>query len=368
MARFRGVGFGIVGTGVIAEFHAQAMRDMRGGRLVGLFSRQGGDRAQTLAQQYDVPLYVGNYAAFLAHPGLAVVTIATPSGAHLEPAVTAAQAGKQVICEKPLEVTLERCDQMIATCQRAQVRLAGIFPSRTRAVVRTIKQALTAQRFGRLTVCNALIPWHRSQAYYDSGAWRGTWRLDGGGALMNQSIHTIDLLQWFTGPITDVHAFAGNLIHERIEVEDTAVAVVKYQSGAMGTIVGSTAMWPGNALEIRLVGERGAVWLRGSDLMQWEFADQHPSDTRIRRQFAAVPAAAPQGGATDPRAISAEGHRLQFENFVRSWRGQEPLLVDGSEARKAVEIILGIYASALSGKTVSLPLAKTPQRHAFSRV
>jgi UDP-N-acetyl-2-amino-2-deoxyglucuronate dehydrogenase len=368
MARCRGVGFGIVGTGVIAAFHAQAMRDMRGGRLVGLFSRQGGDQAQALAQQYDVPLYVGNYAAFLAHRGLAVVTIATPSGAHLEPAVAAAQAGKHVICEKPLEVTLERCDQMIAACQHAHVQLAGIFPSRTRAAVQVIKQALTAQRLGRLTVCNALIPWHRTQAYYDSGDWRGTWALDGGGALMNQSIHTIDLLQWLAGPITEVHAFAGNLIHERIEVEDTAIAVVKYRSGAMGTIVGSTAMWPGSAVEIRLAGENGAVWLRGSDLMQWEFADQHPSDRRIRRQFAAAPARALQGGATDPRAISSEGHRRQFENFVRGLRGQEPLLVDGPEARKAVEIILGIYASALAGKTVSLPLTKTPQRHDFPRV
>jgi predicted dehydrogenase len=367
MARFRGLGFGIVGTGVIAEFHAQAMRDMRGGRLVGLFSRQGGDKAQALAQQYDVPLYVGDYAAFLAHPGLAVVTIATPSGAHLEPTVAAAQAGKHVICEKPLEVTLERCDQMIAACQQARVQLAGIFPSRTRAAVQVIKQALTAQRFGRLTVCNALIPWYRSQAYYDSAGWRGTWALDGGGALMNQSIHTIDLLQWFAGPIVELHAFAGNLLHERIEVEDTAVAVVQYRSGAMGTIVGSTAMWPGNALEIRLAGEHGAVWLRGSDLMQWEFADRHASDARIRRRFAAAPVGAPQGGATDPRAISSEGHRQQFENFVRGLRGQEPLLVDGVEARKAVEIILGIYASALAGKTVRLPLAKTPPRHAFPR-
>jgi hypothetical protein len=126
MARLRGIGFGIVGTGVIARFHAQAICDMRGGRLVGLFSRQGGDKAQALAQQYNVPLYVGNYAAFLTQPGLAVVTIATPSGAHLEPAVVAAQAGKHVICEKPLEVTLERCDQMIAACQRAQVWLAGV--------------------------------------------------------------------------------------------------------------------------------------------------------------------------------------------------------------------------------------------------
>jgi predicted dehydrogenase len=350
---------------MIAEFHAQAIRDMRGGRLVCLFSRRGGDKAQALAQQYDVPLYVEDYGAFLAHPGLQVVTIATPSGAHLEPTVAAAQAGKHVICEKPLEVTLERCDQMIAACRQAQVLLGGIFPSRTGAAVQAVKQAVTAQRFGKLTVCSALIPWYRSQAYYDSGEWRGTWALDGGGALMNQSIHTIDVLQWCVGPIAKVHALAGNLSHERIEVEDTAVAVVHYRSGALGTIVGSTAMWPGNALEIRLAGEKGSVWLRGSDIMQWDFMTPHRTDARIRARLAPALAGVPPSGAADPRAISAAGHRRQFENFVSAMRGQVPLLVDGPEARKAVEIILAIYASALSGKTVALPLSRTPRRGAF---
>jgi predicted dehydrogenase len=364
MARARGIGFGIVGPGVIAAFHAQAIRDMRGGRLLCLFSRQGGDQARALAQQYGVRLYVGDYAAFLAHPGLQVVTIATPSGAHLEPTVAAAQAGLHVLCEKPLEVTLERCDQMIVACRQAQVLLGGIFPSRTRAAVQAIKHAVDAARFGRLTVCNAVIPWYRTQAYYDSGGWRGTWALDGGGALMNQSIHTIDLLQWLAGPIVELHAFAGNLLHARIEVEDTAVAVVKYHSGALGTITGSTAMWPGHAVEVRLGGERGAVWLRGSDLMQWEFAESHPTDARIRRRFA--PTQSPSGGAADPRAISSAGHRQQFENFVGSLYGTETLLVDGTEARKAVEIILAIYASAQSGSTVSLPLQTTPRLQDFS--
>jgi UDP-N-acetyl-2-amino-2-deoxyglucuronate dehydrogenase len=360
MASARGFGFGIVGLGMIAEFHGRAIQAMRGGRLAGAFSRRGGDQARALAQQYGMPLYVGDYDAFLNHPGLDIVTIATPSGAHLEPVVAAATAGKHVICEKPLEITLERCDRMIAACNQHQVQLGGIFPSRTGAAVQTIKQAIEAQRFGRLTVCNAAIPWYRAQAYYDSGGWRGTWALDGGGALMNQSIHTIDLLQWFAGPIAELHAFAGNLIHQRIEVEDTAVAIVKYGSGALGTITGSTAMWPGQALEIHLAGENGSVRLRGSDIVQWDFADQQSSDARIRRRFAPAPQQAQKGGAADPQAISFEGHRKQFENFVRCLRGKDTLLVDGPEARKAVEIILGIYASARSGKTVTLPLQKTP--------
>ena len=367
MASSRGFGFGIVGLGVIAEFHAQAIQAMRGGRLVCMFSQSGGDKAQALAQQCDVPLYVGDYDAFLHHPGLDIVTIATPSGAHLEPVVAAAKAEKHILCEKPLEITLERCDRMIAVCQQAGVLLSGIFPSRTHAAAQAIKQAVDDKRFGQLTVCHAMIPWHRSQAYYDSGGWRGTWALDGGGALMNQSIHSIDLLQWFAGPVQDLHAFAGNLIHERIEVEDPAVAIVTYASGALGTITGATAMWPGQAVDIRLAGAKGSVGLRGCDIVQWEFADPKPTDARIRRHCAPAAERLQPGGAADPRAISFTPHQKQFENVVRCLRGKDRLLVDGPEARKAVEIILGVYASALSGKTVTLPLKRTPKRQAFPR-
>ena len=252
MASSRSFGFGIVGLGVIADFHARAIQDMRGGHLACLFSNSGGNNAKALARRCGVELYAGDYDAFLQHPDLDVVVIATPSGVHLEPVVAAAKAGKHVVCEKPLEITLERCSQMIRACKRAGVQLGGIFQSRTGAAVQAIKRALDAGRFGKLTVCNAIIPWHRTQAYYDSGAWRGTWELDGGGALMNQSIHTIDLLQWLAGPIRSVHALAGNLAHKRIDVEDTAVAVVRYKSGALGTIIGSTAVWRAGPMRFTL--------------------------------------------------------------------------------------------------------------------
>jgi UDP-N-acetyl-2-amino-2-deoxyglucuronate dehydrogenase len=269
------------------------------------------------------------------------------------------------LCEKPLEITLERCDEMIAVCQQQQVQLGCIFQHRTSTAVQVIKQAVEAQRFGTLTVCHALIPWYRTQAYYDSGAWRGTWALDGGGALMNQGIHTIDLLQWLAGPVKAVHAFAGTLAHARIEVEDTAVAIVQFQSGALGTIVGTTTIWPGYPLEVHIAGNRGSAALCGSQLAHWQFVETQPTDARRRRRLA--PGATPMaGGAASPRPTSSDGHRQQCENFVRSLRGTEPLLVDGQEARKAVEIILALYASALSGKTVILPLSATPPRHAFS--
>lgn len=367
MASPRSLGFGVVGLGVIADFHARAVQDMHGGHLACLFSNSGSSDAKKLARRCGVDLYVGDYDAFLKHPGLDVVVIATPSGAHLEPVIAAAKAGKHVICEKPLEITLERCSQMIRACKRAGVQLGGIFQSRTEEAAQAIKKALDAGRFGKLTVCNAIIPWHRSQAYYDSGAWRGTWELDGGGALMNQSIHTIDLLQWLAGPVRSVHALAGNLAHKRIAVEDTAVAVVRFKSGALGTVMGSTAVWPGWPNEIHIVGTGGSACLRGGKLVHWEFVDKKPTDARIRRTLGPNSQTPSGWGAGSAISIGTEGHQLQFENFVRHLRGKTPLLVDGTEARKAVEIILGIYASALSGETVNLPLKRTPERHAFGK-
>src|SRR5262249_2087407 len=151
---------------------------------------------------------------------------------------------KHVVCEKPLEITLERCDKMIAACKKAKVKLGGVFPSRTGEAAQTIKAAVDAGRFGKPTGCNALTPRWRTQQYYYSGGWRGTWELDGGGALMNQSIHTIDLLQWIAGPIKELSSYAACLAHKRIDVEDAAAAAVKFKSGAVGAIIGTTAMYP----------------------------------------------------------------------------------------------------------------------------
>lgn len=367
MAATGGYGFGIVGLGMIAEFHAKAIQAMEGGHLACAYSRNGGEKAEKFASAFGVRVYTGDFEPFLRDPRLQVVAIATPSGAHLEPAAAAASAKRHVLCEKPLDVTLERCDRMIAACKRNRVLLGGIFPSRTGGAVNALKQALNAKRCGRLTVCNALIPWHRPQSYYDSVAWRGTWKLDGGGALMNQSIHTLDLLQWLAGPVKELSAYAGCQIHQRIEVEDAAVAAVKYKSGALGIIAGSTAMWPGNAAEIHISGEKGSAWLRGGNLIQWQFDPEAPGDAEVRERFKPAPEGPAKGGASDPRAISFTGHQRQFENFVRCLDGKEKLLVDGAEARKAVEIILAMYASALARKAVKFPLQRTPKLKKFSK-
>lgn len=356
----RSLGFGIVGLGTIAELHAEAIQAMSNGHLVCAFSYSGSAKAHDIAAQYRVQLYVGDWDAFLRHPGLDIVTVATPSGMHLEAATAAAHAGKHVLCEKPLDVTLERCDRMIQSCEQAGVQLGGIFPYRLGEAVGAVKAALDAGRFGTLAVCNAIVPWYRAQSYYDSADWRGTWALDGGGALMNQSIHTIDLLQWFAGPVTSIVADTANRIHDRIEVEDTAVAMLRYASGALGTVTGSTAMWPGRPVEVHIAGATGSALLRGPSIAHWAFASEQASDDDIRRALSPEAMASNPSAASDPRAVAFENHQRQFENFVRSLQGQEPLFVDGSEARKAVEIILAMYASAASRQPVTLPLSPAP--------
>jgi UDP-N-acetyl-2-amino-2-deoxyglucuronate dehydrogenase len=363
MAQSGGLGFGVVGIGSIADTHARAIRAMDGGHLACIYSRRGGERADALAREHGVRSHT-DYAEFLRHPGLDAVVIATPSGAHMEPAVAAAEAGKHVVSEKPLEVTLERCDAMIAACARKGVLLAGIFQSRTAEAAIAIRAALEEGRLGRPTLCSASVPWFRPQAYYDSADWRGTWALDGGGALMNQAIHTLDLVQWFLGPVREVAAFAGCLAHDRIEVEDAAVAALRFASGALAVFSASTAMWPGSPAEVLLAGTQGTIQLVAGHITQWQLDPERPGDAPLRAALA-PPHEGGKGGASDPKAIGLVGHQRQLEDFARTVASGRAPIVDGVEARKAVEIVLAIYASASEHRPVSLPLGATPRLGPF---
>ncbi|MGC3970845.1 MAG: Gfo/Idh/MocA family oxidoreductase [Pirellulales bacterium] len=202
-------GFGIIGCGMIANFHAKAIGDIKGAKLVACFDNYA-PSAEKLAATYKCKAYT-SLDDMLADPKIDVVTIGTPSGAHMEPAVAAAKAGKHVIVEKPLEITLKRCDAIIEACDKAKVKLAAIYPSRFHDSSREIKRAIDAKRFGKLTMGDAYVKWYRKQEYYDSGKWRGTWELDGGGALMNQAIHSVDLLTWLMGPVVEVRGAMGHL-------------------------------------------------------------------------------------------------------------------------------------------------------------
>lgn len=352
------IGFGIVGVGMISRFHARALADVRGAKLVGCYNRTQSS-ADKFGEEHDCQVYE-SLEAMLDDPQIDAVTIATPSGAHQEPAVAAAKAGKHVIVEKPLEITLKRCDAIINACADNKVLLGTIFPSRFHESARLMKKAVDTNRFGRLTLGDAYVKWYRSQEYYDSGAWRGTWELDGGGALMNQGIHTVDLLQWLMGPVQQIQAQTATLAHKRIEVEDVAVASLKFANGALGVIEATTAAYPGYLKRIEIHGVEGSAVLEEEDITKWDFAKKARSDAAILKQMAASQSTG--GGAADPAAIGHHGHAAQFKDFVKAIRTGNPPAIDGAEGRRAVEIILAIYQSASTGKPVDLPLKRDPRR------
>ncbi len=365
MAKKGGFGFGIVGCGMVANFHAQAIAAMKGGHLECVFSRNR-DNAQKIADRFAGTAYT-DYTSFLAHPGLHIVTVATPSGAHLEPVEKAARAGKQIVCEKPLEITLERVDRMIRICRRNKVMLAGIFPRRFNEATAAFKKAVEAGRLGKLTLADAYIKWYRTQEYYDNGDWRGTWKLDGGGAMMNQSIHTIDLLYYLAGDVSTVCAFADRTLHKRIEVEDIAVVILRFKNGAMGVIEGSTACYSptGNPAEVHLCGSDGSIFMQDNSFRVWDFRRKRALDRKIKETLWAE-SGGRGAGAADPSAIDFVGFQKNFEDVVRALKKGARPLIDGREARKSIEITLAIYQSALAGgKPVTLPLKKTPVRKRF---
>lgn len=344
------IGFGIIGVGMIANFHARAIQDAQGAHLVGCSSRRA-EPAQEFASKHDCRAF-DSLEAMLADPEIGAVTICSPSGAHLDPALAAAAAGKHIVVEKPLEVTTERCDHIIDACECAGVRLGAVFQSRFHESSRLMKRAVESGRFGKITLGDAYVKWYRSQEYYDSGAWRGTWNLDGGGALMNQAIHSVDLLLWLMGPVVEVSALTDTLTHERIEVEDVAVANLRFASGALGVIEATTTAYPGSLKRIEISGSNGTAILEEEDIKAWQFADETPEDEQVRSSMAGRTETG--GGAADPAAIGHHGHTALIEEFVNAINENRPTELDGREGRRSVELIRAIYESAKTGKRIRL--------------
>jgi UDP-N-acetyl-2-amino-2-deoxyglucuronate dehydrogenase len=344
-------GFGIIGCGVIAEFHTRAIREIEGARVVATFDVVPGRAAKIAKLAGEDCRVYDDMDRMLADPRVDVICVCTPSGAHRDPSVAAANAGKHVVVEKPLEITLPRCDAIIDASDTNHVRLCAIFPSRFSAANVALKQAIDAGRFGRLTLGDTYVKWWRTQEYYDSSGWRGTWRLDGGGALMNQAIHNVDLIQWLMGDVESIQAMTGRLAHERIEVEDTAVATLRFKNGALGVIEATTSAYPGLLKRTEVHGDRGSARVEQDDITLWDFAEKLSGDEeRVSRKEAL------SGGATDPKDISHVGHRDQLTDFLHAIDSGGSPRVDGRDGRKAVEIIRAIYRSAKTGRPVKLPL------------
>ncbi|EIQ00386.1 putative dehydrogenase [Opitutaceae bacterium TAV1] len=341
------VRFGLIGSGGIAGVHVEALARIPAARLAAIHSPEV-KRARELAEPAGARVCATLDELLAAETGVEAVLIASPSGLHAEGALPSLRAGKHVLCEKPLEITTERVAGMIAEARRSGVLLAGLLPLRCGASARQIRRAIEAGRFGKLTFLSARIKWWREPAYYAGSPWRGTRALDGGGALMNQGIHAVDLLQWLGGPVREVWAFSDRLVHAGIEVEDTLAAGLRFENGALGTIEAATTCYPGLDLSLEISGERGTAILVNDRIECWRFADERPEDEGIRSGEAGGEI---RGGSADPKAISCEGHRQQIAAFCEAIRGSSREgVIDGREAGAAVAIIEAAYRSTASGR------------------
>ena len=338
------LGFGIIGIGAVSPLHLAAIESSPGARLAAVADVTV-ERAKRIGEQRGVPWFA-DYREMLASPDVDVVCVCTPSGLRGEICIAAARAGRHVVSEKPVEVTLAKIDAVIEECGRAGVKLAAIHQIRFAPGVQAVKQAILEGRLGRLVMGDAMVKWFRSQEYYDSAAWRGTWALDGGGALMNQGIHYVDLLQWMMGPVETVFGCVDTLVRD-IEVEDTAAACLKFTNGAVGIIEACTSAYKGVPAKLEIRGDKGVVIVEDGNVTHWQ----------IEGEDCRAPEAVDIGsGASNPMAIGSAGHTVQISDMVCAINENRSPLVDGLEARKPVEIITAVYRSSRTGEAVKLPL------------
>jgi UDP-N-acetyl-2-amino-2-deoxyglucuronate dehydrogenase len=353
--------FGILGCGVIGPHHAKAIAGLESAELVAVADIVP-ELAEELAEEHGCAHYA-SLEELLSGGNLDAVCVCTPSGIHAEGAISALEAGKHVVIEKPVDVTLEAADRLIEVQRATGGRVAVVSQHRFDAATQVVYEALARGEFGRLTSGSADVRWWRSQGYYDSGGWRGTWELDGGGVLINQAIHSIDLLQWLMGQVVEVSAYTGLIAHERIEVEDTAVAVLKFANGALGTIVATTAAYPGLTTRIAVHGDRGSAIIDDDELTYFHAATEGQEGPaygagggenraeEIMERYGEAESG--PGAGADPGSLSM-AHRDQIEDFVEAVRDRREPLVNLEEGRKPLAIIRGIYESARTGGPVRI--------------
>lgn len=327
--------FGIIGCGRIAYKHAEAIKKNEKGNLLYVCDIIE-ERAVDYKNKYDAEEYFIDYHEMLERPDLDVVNICTPSGMHAEMGIAAAKAGKHVIVEKPMALSLKDADDLIKACEENGVKLAVCFQNRFNLPVQKLRKALEEGRFGKLTHGSAVVRWFRPQEYYDQAPWRGTWAMDGG-CLMNQAIHNIDLLQWMMGPVESVFGYTANNFR-KIEAEDVGVAVLEFKNGALGVIEASTTIYPENLEEtLAIFGEKGTVMLGGiavNKIETWKFADSQDENLEMEQQ--------------DVPNVYGFGHDALIEDFIRAVIEDRRPYIDGREGIKSLRIVLGIYHSAVS--------------------
>jgi predicted dehydrogenase len=341
------VGVGIVGTGLSATQHLTALRGVANGRAVAVASSSG-ERARAFAREWGIPRAYGSLAELVADAEVEALHGCTPPDRRLEVARAAAAAGKHVLLEKPMARTVAEADQIVAVCERAGIKLACMFQNRFTPLARSVKAAVDEGRLGRLLLATLSAKWYRTAAYYQETGWRGTAEREGGAVLINQAIHSIDLLRWICGPVRSVEGLTATTLHP-IEMEDVGLALLRFESGALGSIVATTVAYPGFADRLELHGSEGSLVLaQGEGRLEWQLRGQEP---RVEAASSQV-----SRGAQDPAATPSGGHIAQFEDFYAAIRTDRRPSIDGREARAALEIVEAIYRSSRAGRAVGLPL------------
>jgi UDP-N-acetyl-2-amino-2-deoxyglucuronate dehydrogenase len=334
----------LLGCGRISKNHFEAIAKVEGLELVAVADADP-ERARSAGTEWKVPHFT-SYERMLAESDADVVTIATPSGLHTEQGIAAAQAGKHVVMEKPMAISLTGADALVHACDKAGVQLFVVKQNRLNPPVQLLKRAVDRNRFGRIYMASCRVHWARPQEYYDQAPWRGTWEFDGG-AFMNQASHYVDLIQWIMGPVESVMAKTATLAR-RIETEDSGIAILKFRSGALGTIEVTMLAYPRN-LEgsLTVLGEKGSAKVGGTavnKIEHWEFAEYDDDDKLV------------EAANTNPPNVYGLGHQGYYRNVLSVLRGEAKPDTDGRAGRKSLELILGIYESAKTGREVPLPL------------
>ncbi|MEX0648261.1 MAG: Gfo/Idh/MocA family oxidoreductase [Balneolaceae bacterium] len=337
-------GIGIAGCGSISDTHAEAILQTKRGKLVSVFSRSAPNR-ERLTGNYDLTGF-SDYSEFLSQPDLHIVVICTPSGNHLEYGMAAAEAGKHVVVEKPIEINTERGGKLITHCKKHNVKLAVIYQNRFFEQVVRMKKSIDNGEIGSVFMASGSVKWYRDQEYYSGSPWRGTLDLDGGGALINQSIHTIDLLQWFNGGVKSVLGFKGTYTHDGIEGEDNAVAALKFNNGAIGVFEASTSINPPQQRTIEIHGEIGTALLDG-DIFRVQKAGNGNEDEMAREKDSA--------GASSPLAgMTYENHKQQYDRILEAIQNDYTPPVSGEESLQSLAVVEAIYRSAKEGRQVDI--------------
>jgi len=335
---------GIVGCGDISDTHAQAVLKIEKGNLIAAFSRTE-SAVEEFGTKYDIKSYT-SYKKFLSNPALDIVAICTPTGTHLEYGQQAAEAGKHLIIEKPIEVTVDRGKTLIETCQHNKVNLAIIYQSRFIPEVIQLKKYIEDQTIGDIIMASASVKWYRDQEYYNNSSWRGTFALDGGGAVINQSIHTIDLLQWFAGRVESISAFNGAFTHDGMEAEDNAVACLKFRNGALGVFQASTSITPPQEREIEINGTKGTLLLKGNDLHK-RLSDHSESDVQSKSEDAA--------GASSPLSgMTYQNHKKQYNAILEAFHNNTTPVVSGKESLQSLAIVEALYQAGTEQKVIQI--------------